>query len=294
MIAVSEVDQIFNDVIIEELANILKASADSRFAKSIRNDVRLFIQAKSRIGIPQLRSQIRRLYSLTSHATNDDRVAAQLASAIKAMSDDLRDWLYRCNPAHRAIPTPEEITSRNTRAKALQQLRLILSYGAYERAGRKRPGKKQRSLELKPLLRAPASDEKRARRPRGEAERDFVQNLALTHMELTGRQTPNTAHFDKGIRGPFSKVVHRCFELVGVPSGNVTRLINERGAARQQLRDRDRALARMCEIANISPRMPLTKKERDELIAEWTQLAEKSRWPKTVDRKLRKTRKERS
>lgn len=239
MIAVTEVDQIFNDAAIEELASILRVPADSRFAESIRNDVRLFIQTKGRLSIPKLRQEIARLYQLNSRAMTSDHGAQPLACAIDAMPADVREWLARCNPEDRNIPTTAEITSSEpaTRARAVQRLRLILSYGTdVEREGRKRPtGKRSRSFKP-PLLRVPASIKSKEGRPRGNAEREFVRNLGLTYLNARRKRPPYKVDFQA--RAPFSRFVHRCFELVGVPTGHITRLINEIGQARRKAVDR--------------------------------------------------------
>jgi hypothetical protein len=66
-------------------------------------------------------------------------VASELASTIDAMPSDVRNWLTRCNPEGCNFPAAAEIISTATRASAVQQLRLILSYGGVKTKGRKRP-----------------------------------------------------------------------------------------------------------------------------------------------------------
>ena len=67
-----------------------------------------------------------------------------------------------------------------------------------------------------------------------------MQWLAVAYAETTGRAPPRTAHYNIDIRGPFSDFVHQCFELVGAPTGNVTRLLNQYGAARREAPSGDR------------------------------------------------------
>ena len=93
--------------------------------------------------------------------------------------------------------------------------------------GRKRPNGK-RSWSFKPLLNAPVGIERM--RPRGEAQREFVQCLALTYLEATGK--PMVPYTAREANGPFCNFVSQCFELVGAPTGNVPRLINEFGKMR--------------------------------------------------------------
>jgi hypothetical protein len=151
----------------------------------------------------------------------------------------VRHWLLSCNTPHdRNIPTATEILSPATRQCAVERFRLILSYGGSFVAGRKRSGGR-RSRSFKPLLRLP--EQTKRGRPRGEAEREFVQWLAVAYVEATGRSPPRTANYNIDIRGPFSDFVHQCFELVGAPTGNVTRLLNQYGAARRRDEKRQRA-----------------------------------------------------
>jgi hypothetical protein len=277
LIAVSDVDRIFSRLQIKKLADTLKLPAlgdDPQFAESIRNDVRLFIEAKGRLNNAGLQEAIRKLYQLTARAKRDDLAAGALARAIDEMPPDLRNWLDSFNPeipvlqgddektskrrrtrshlaegqarvptlqgddektskrrrtrSHLAegqarVPTGAEIVSPETRASAVQQLRDILSYGGSKKRGRKRPTGRH-SQSFAPRLRVPKIE---PNRPRGDAEREFVLNLALTYLKATGKMPPYEN------RGPFSRFVHECFELVGAPRGSVTRLINELGQARR-------------------------------------------------------------
>jgi site-specific recombinase XerD len=242
LIAISDVEGVFNDEIVKELARIAKLPADpdiARFAQSIRISARIFLEEKNKLNFPQLRTAIERLYRLNTRAEDgNDRTARALASAVDAMPADVRQWLQSCNsPHHRNIPTAAEILSPPSRESAVTRLRQILSYGGSVVEGRKRSGGR-RSLSFKPLLRIP--ERTKSGRPRGEAEREFVQWLAVAYVEVTGRPPPRTAHYNIDIRGPFSDFVHRCFELVGAPTGNVTRLLNQYGAVRREAPSRGR------------------------------------------------------
>jgi hypothetical protein len=158
------------------------------------------------------------------------------------MPADVWRWLASRNTQDRCkIPTAEEILSPATRQKAVERLRLILSYGGRIVAGRKRAGGR-RSRSFKPLLRVP--EQTKPGRPRNEAEREFVQWLAVAYVEVTERSPPRTAHYNIDIRGPFSNFVHQCFKLVGAPTGNLTRLLNQYGATRRRGEKRHQAADR--------------------------------------------------
>jgi hypothetical protein len=242
VIAISDVESVFNDEIAKNLARVLKLSADAdiaRLAHSIRISARIFLEEKNKLNFPQLRTAVERLYRLNTRAEDgNDRAAQALARAVDAMPAEVRQWLQSCQRPHdRSIPTATEILSPPTRQSAVERFRLILSWGGSVVEGRKRSGGR-RSRSFKPLLRLP--EQTKRGRPRGEAEREFVQGLALAYVEVTGRSPPRTAHYDIDIRGPFSDFVHRCFELVGAPTGNVTRLLNQYGAVRRQAPSRGR------------------------------------------------------
>ena len=232
-IALSDVEGVFGNQEVEDLARTAKLppSADiARFAKALRADVRNYLQAKLRLSTPQLRATIKRLYQLNKRAEHgDDRAADALARAVDAMSADTQNWLAQfCPKLTYQTPTAAEIISPVTRQSALQRLNAVLSHGGVFAAGRKRPGG-NRSRTFKPLLNAPTGIKRE--RPRGEAEREFVQSLALTYLEFTGKEPPYTA---KDAVGPFCNFVSHCFELAGASSGNVPRLINEFGKARRE------------------------------------------------------------
>jgi len=246
LIAISDVESVFNDEIVKEWARTLKLPADAdiaRFAQSIRSSAINFLKEKDKLNFPQLRTAIERLYQLNTRAEDgNDRTARALARAVDAMHADVRQWLLSCNtPHHRNIPTATEILSPLSRQSAVKRFRLILSYGGRVVAGRKRSGGR-RSRSFKPLLKLP--EQSKRGRPRGEAEREFVQWLALDYVVATGRPPPRTAHYDIEIRGPFSNFVHRCFELIGAPTWNVTRLLNQYGAARRRDEKRRRTADR--------------------------------------------------
>ena len=295
LIAISDVEGVFNDEIVKHMAAAVAASADAdiaHFAESIRIPARIFLRQKAKLNFPQQRAAIERLYQLNTRAEDgNDRKARALARAVDAMPAEVRQWLLSCNTPHdrlrtaierlyqlntpedgndrkaralargldampaevrqwllscntphdRSIPTAAEILSPATRQSAVERFRLILSYGGGIVAGRKRSGGR-RSRSFKPLLRLPERIE--PGRPRGEAEREFVQWLAVAYVEATGRSPPRTANYKIAIRGPFPRFVHQCFELVGAPTGNVTRLLNQYGAARRRDEKRHRAADR--------------------------------------------------
>ncbi len=232
LIALSDVEHVFNSEVVEGLARTAKLPEGAdivRFAESIKVAVRIYLEARLRLSAPQLRAGIEELYKLNTRAKRGgERAARDLARAVGTMPAGMRNWLAHFDTLQTPhIPNAAEIISPATRQRALQRLSVVLSHGAVVVIGRKRPGGK-RSRSVKPLLNVPTGIERT--RPRGHAEREFVQWLALAYLEGTGKKPPYTA---REASGPFSKFVSECFELAGAPSGNVPRLINEFGKARR-------------------------------------------------------------
>jgi len=89
LIAINDVEGVFNDEIVKELAQTAKLPADAdiaRFAQSIRISARIFLEAKNKLNFPQPRTAIERLYRLNTRAEDgNDRTARALARAVDAM-----------------------------------------------------------------------------------------------------------------------------------------------------------------------------------------------------------------
>src|SRR5205807_694673 len=124
------------------------------------------------------------------------------------------------NPAGQELPSPEEILHPRTRLRAVRQLQSMLILRSQVVPGRIRPGGR-RSRSVVPQFRVPV------RMPRGRpldiAGRIFVRWLELAYMEATNHAPPLTYH--SHARGPYACFVHRCFELVCAPTGNLTKLL---------------------------------------------------------------------
>jgi hypothetical protein len=96
LIAVSDADRVFDDATIKQLAGIIEDSGRRaprvrvrdlpQFARSIRTDVCLFIEAKeARLNLPQLRREIKALYGLNKRAGTSDKAAEQLCLVVGAV-----------------------------------------------------------------------------------------------------------------------------------------------------------------------------------------------------------------
>src|SRR5262245_55141160 len=122
LIAIGEVEGVFNDEIVKELAQPLKLPADpdiARFAQSIRISARIFLKEMNKLSLPQRRAAMERLYRLNTRAEDgNDRTAQALARAVDAMPADVRQWLRSCNTPHpRFRAAIEPLYQFNTRAE---------------------------------------------------------------------------------------------------------------------------------------------------------------------------------
>jgi hypothetical protein len=72
-------------------------------------------------------------------------------------------------------------------------------------------------------------------RPLDLAARELVQQLALTYLEVTEKRPPRRVHPYNATKQPFLQFVVHCFKLIGLESGNVADLINEREQRRRKM-----------------------------------------------------------
>lgn len=214
-----ELQLLFDERAIADLAErgCVPAQANlERFGASVRSSAQAYCEWKNKLGAAQVRDSIERMYKLLAKAERKAPGALnELACLVSEMHDDVRAWLVS-HTFGRAIPIAEEILSPETSPKSLEKLLLVLSSGR----GFKMRSRSQ-TVELRTPLRA------RRGRPRGSAERFLVVSLVNAHEEATGEPPPRWTQFEPTERGPLSRFVHRCFELLHAPTGNVTNLINE-------------------------------------------------------------------
>jgi hypothetical protein len=267
LIAETRINAVFNERVISDLADNLKLSRNTnviQFGENVRESVRAYFVERARTNWKAIEREIKELYRSAARAELHKPAAERLAFLVEKLTPATRQWLDRCAVIPIVWPSIEEIKS-NTQADS--RVLKALSYGLERVEGRKRPGGK-RSISIKPLLRVPQNRlprKKRARsrnrqsqrkgsigdfekpprqpklirgRPRDLAARELIQGLALDYLTATERRPPRRVN--DASRGPFLRFVKRVFELVGIPSGNVAQLINEREIIRKKMARRRR------------------------------------------------------
>ena len=231
MSAADDLASKFTNEIISELASMLKLPTGDvridKLAESVRWAAGNYGDERKQDDWPKLSKQILTMYKLNEKVLKGNGDAAHdLADKIPALPAAVRARLSSWS--QRAFPTPEEFRATETRKAAAQRLRGILSYGGKKKSSQMRPTGK-RSNSWLPLLRIPQIP--RGRR-RDRPARHLVQWLAITYEEATGKKPPKVTNYEVTLRGSFSKFVHRVFEVMQIPTGNVTDLINERAIHR--------------------------------------------------------------
>jgi hypothetical protein len=232
LIAEKEIDFVFNDGVIAGMAKDIKARPDAvaRFRDNVRSAVRAYFAERARTNWKAIGKQIGDLERLVDSANRgSEPAAARLADCIGSVDQATRNWLERWAYDPLPFPSSDEIRDRQTRKQAIRRWQNILSYGREIVKGRKRPSGK-RSYSIKPLLRVPKSSRGR---PIDLAARELVQQLALAYLEATGRSPPRRVSLR--IKGPFFRLVDRCFHLIDVRVGNIVDLINEREIRRKAI-----------------------------------------------------------
>jgi hypothetical protein len=232
LIAEKDIDSVFNADVIAELAKDIKAPPDAvaRFGDNVRAAVRAYFAERARTNWKAIGKQIGDLDRLVGRADRDtEPAAAPLADCIGSIDQATRNWLKRCAYGLLPFPSSDEIRDRGTRKRAISRLRRILSCGRKFVKGRRRPGGKQSRTTSQSVLRVPKSSRGR---PVDLAARELIQQLALAYVEATGHSPPRRVNSRS--RGPFFRLVRRCFEEARITAGSVVELINEREIQRKE------------------------------------------------------------
>jgi hypothetical protein len=219
IIAAEDVDRVFHDEQIAELATIAKLPADAdrqRFAQGIRDAVRIYARDAREPTDNDLHREIKEL-----HGAADRRRYDQLAALAEGLSPKARNSLNtRGARLGVMLPSPEALRGAQ-REEACAAIVKLTQFGGEYRKGRKRPGGK-RSRTWQPLLYAP---QRQRNFPKREAERDFTMWLAAAYGDAVGQLPARTA--DSRAPGPFARMVGECLRLVGAPNASAVELINE-------------------------------------------------------------------
>jgi hypothetical protein len=221
-ITVEQVDHIFDDAYIVELARIAKLPPDAdhcRFGESIREAVRIYAHDVREPNTNQLHSQILDLHR-AAQRQEYERVATLIQNLPQIALGLLED-----NAAQRdGGVSLEALRDEAQRESACAKIASLCRVGGGKLKGRKRPTGK-RSVSWRWQLHAPSPTTTFLKR---QAELSFAMNLQLAWAEATGEkpaQSANTYNL-----GPFARMVQKCFKLAGAActtNASVAGRINE-------------------------------------------------------------------
>lgn len=226
-IAEDEVDCVFNDARIKEIAKLAKLPKDAdleHFRKNIRQDARAYCRAAGEPSANELHNEIKAL-----HNAANKNLFEKVAGLIAHLSPSARAVLVgRWEQRHHDIrfPEPIDLITADQREAACVKIASLCRIGGQKIEGRMRPSGKHSST-WQWLYYAPGLSRHFPKRP---AEYQFVMHLAITWYEITGKSAPRFTR--QGSHGPFARMVEKCLRLCGGPAANVTNLVNEHGRRR--------------------------------------------------------------
>jgi hypothetical protein len=229
--AAEDVPRIFSDRRVREIAaetRLPPLSDDDlrRFAASIRAGALVYIRDKKTPNDDDVRREIEALYRAV-----DQHQCVKAADLVQSLSRQTRAFLNkRAIRISLKIPRPSAFLDRARRRAACETLRRLLSQG-----GRWKGGK------CIPLLYVPRRHgiEIGVRRPKRQAERDFIMFLQVDYLNATGLKPPVTARKSgtgsaNPVPGPFARFAQRCLDLLGADKADATGQINELQARRER------------------------------------------------------------
>jgi hypothetical protein len=129
LIAETDIDCVFNEGVIAELAKDIKAApgAVTRFGDDVRCAARAYLAEHARTNWKAIDEQIRHLYRLADRLDlGGEAAAAPLADRIGSINQATRDWLERCTHRLLSFPSPNEIMDGRTRKHAVKRLLSML------------------------------------------------------------------------------------------------------------------------------------------------------------------------
>lgn len=185
------VTEVFSEHQIRQLASIdeLPETANlERFGKRVR--------------------EAARIYALEARTPDDNQVHEEIARLYKAAARsryvDVADLLYKLSdPARHVLnmrklgidlPTPDALRDADRHRSSCQAVARFCSFGGGWTEGRMRPtGRRSRTWEPKIWASTPTRHFSRRK-----AERSFVTNLKLAHLDACGQLSARTARVTRG------------------------------------------------------------------------------------------------
>jgi hypothetical protein len=235
-ISPDDVERVFDDACIRELATLAHLPAETdlaRFGVSVRYAVKIYIAKDAEPTPNALHREIKALYEAAQSKQYHllAKLLEQMTPAAQRVIDKRRSTLSRrLSVLNWRIPDATELRDPARRGQAAEGLRALIIRGM-ERRERKRPSGRP-TISIAPRLYAPSAS---FAEPRRAAERVLVMWLQVAVAE-TSAKVALTAHHSRP--GPFARMVARVLEVAGVcgekAKGRAVRAINDLNATRVQ------------------------------------------------------------
>jgi hypothetical protein len=223
LISENDVDRIFDDARIKELAKLSKLPESAnmvRFGENVRQDMHVYARsAREPSSANELHDEIK------AHDASEKNLFEHTRSLIENLSPRTRSSLNgrweQANPGIR-FPQPNDLDNNECREAVCARIASLCRIGGKVADGRMRPsGRRSRTW-----LTAYYAPKKARNFQRWVPERQLIRNLRLTWLDATGKPAPKAVH--RGKPGPFARLVRACFGLAGATADSIN-LINDCG-----------------------------------------------------------------
>jgi hypothetical protein len=211
-IEVEQVEQLFDDAFIQNLAMIAKLPADAdkeRFGKSIREAARIYARDVREPNANELHTQIGEIHQAATRLEYE-----RVATLVENLSAKALDMLK--NVAATDLPPTGALRDHAQRKNACETIARLCRIGGERIEGRMRPSGK-RSKTWQWTIYGPEPSRTPLKR---QAERDFVMYLQLAWAESVGRKPPQAANINR--LGPFALMVQACLRRAGAVGSKAT------------------------------------------------------------------------
>jgi hypothetical protein len=217
-ITAAEVPRIFDDVCIDQLADIggLPESANrKRFGQGVREAACIYLREVQAPNVNKLHAEIAALNTAAQY-----KRYGQVADLLDKLSPKAIGSLSK-RKLSLELPTSADLREPRRQELACEAVFRLSQYGGRFVEGRRRPSGNRSSPTWRPLLIAPEPQRHVLKR---DAEQNFVMFLQIAWLDATGGAPILSASATKP--GPFTRMVTKCLKLVGAGHANAAGVIN--------------------------------------------------------------------
>jgi hypothetical protein len=217
----SQIENIFDDLCISKTATIAGLPPDAdlqRFGDGIREAVRIYFRDVCELNENKLHQEIKKLHNASRK--KDYQQTAALVARLSQQGLKLLSQRAVNEDGNLQFTSLDELFSPDNRDKACENIAALCAFGGGRKPGRTRPmGNRSQSWEW--VLYAPAP---KTTFEKHSAERTFIMWLRVAWLEATGKPPSKSTNVSQ--KGPFARLVRKCFDLSGVVGVDEVALIN--------------------------------------------------------------------